>query len=286
MVFIGPLSHQYLISTTSMTKIEEIKELLPFIRPYPLTHLYRYRSMESKEIGEIFGHRKIYLSNPTIFNDPFECKPNLTIHSRLKREFYLKQLAKDQYPNADKKTIKKQVSRAKRKLLTGEGLIERVYEKAIRKFGIYCLSEKNDDILMWSHYSDGHKGMCIEYDASQEGTLFSEAFKVIYQENYPIVNVMDIGKPKEFSKAFLTKSIHWEYEQEWRILKTPEEGGPGFYSFPPELLTGLILGALIPENDRTKILNWISAYPSKINVYQAKISRTKYQLDIEPIKMT
>lgn len=30
--------------------------------------------------------------------------------------------------------------------------------------GVVCLSEHGDDILMWSHYSDGHQGFCLEFD--------------------------------------------------------------------------------------------------------------------------
>ncbi len=88
-------------------------------------------------------------------------------------------MAKEKFRGADKKTIKEQVSKAKRKLLPHYGLIESMYKQTIKKFGVYCLSEKKDDILMWSHYSNGHKRLCIEYDASHEGTLFWEACKVI-----------------------------------------------------------------------------------------------------------
>jgi hypothetical protein len=173
-------------------------------------------------------------------------------------------------------------SMARRKLLNCENL-EKAYEEFLKGTGVYCLSEKNDDILMWSHYSNGHKGLCIEFDASQDETFFWEATKIVYQEEYPIVNIMEIGKPEEFRKALLTKSNHWEYEQEWRILRFEREGGPGGHNFPPKLLTGIILGALIEEQDKNKILHWISVYPNKINVYQATINRTKYQLDIKQI---
>jgi hypothetical protein len=266
-----------------MAKREELVELIKYVRPYPVKHLYRYRSMDSRELPLIFEHMKVYFPDPTTFKDPFECKPNLTVHkSSVMRELYLKERAKHRFPTADKKTIRKMTLSAKRKLLNHENL-ERAYEEFLRNTGVYCLSEKNDDILMWSHYSDGHKGLCIEFDASQEETFFWEATKVVYQEEYPIVNVMDIGKPEEFRKALLTKSNHWEYEQERRILKFKREGGPGGHNFPSKSLTGIILGALIEEQDKNKILHWIADYPNKINIYQAKINRTKYKLDIEQI---
>lgn len=140
-----------------------------------------------------------------------------------------------------------------------------------------------DDILMWSHYTDGHKGLCLEFDPTKEITLFGQALKVRYSYDYPSVNIINIGEPEEFRKALLTKSKHWEYEQEWRIVKPKDEGGQGIHRFQPELLTGVILGALISPEDKDKVLNWVKNYPTNITLYQAKISRTKYQLDIEPI---
>ena len=49
---------------------------------------------------------------------------------------------------------------------------------------------------MWAH-SGLTKGLCIEFDASDEGGFFWEAFKVLYQEEYRAVDVMKIGKPDE-----------------------------------------------------------------------------------------
>jgi len=75
------------------------------------------------------------------------------------------------------------------------------------------------------------QGVCLEFDAIHDALfidrmLFGQAIKVIYSEKRPVLNVIDIGEPKEYQKALLTKSTHWCYEEEWRIIKTPGEGGP------------------------------------------------------------
>ncbi|MBU4356726.1 MAG: hypothetical protein KJ822_15515, partial [Proteobacteria bacterium] len=74
-----------------------------------------------------------------------------------------------------------------------------------------------------------------------------------------------------------------EYEEEWRVIKTEPEGGPGLRQFRPEILTGVIFGALISSKHKQKIMDWILKYPTKIVLYQARINETKYQLNIEPI---
>ena len=257
-----------------------VKELIEVIRPYPVEYLYKYRSMGSAGLVELFSERKIYLNNATKFNDPFECRPALTYHqSALKRQLLLKEMTRHHFPDANRQAVRK-LMKGKDHLLTNPTVLEASYQGFVNTVGIYCLSERNDDILMWSHYADSHQGLCLQFDASTEKTIFWEAFKVVYQEEYPVVNIMDMGKAEEFRKALLTKSDHWNYEQERRILKMELEGGPGHYSFAPELLKGVILGALMTDEDRNTLLNWIKKYPAKISVYQAALNGSRYQLNI------
>jgi len=269
-----------------MTARNEAEKLLKVIRPYPVQRLYKYRSMDSVGLEDLICQRKIYLSDATKFNDPFECRPVLTHHqSPLKREILLKEMTKRHFPDADKKTLKK-LMKGKGHLLVDPAILERVYGQFVSDVGIYCLTEKKDDLLMWSHYSNSHRGVCLEFDASVEETIFWEAFKIIYQEEYPVVNIMDMGKADEFRKALLTKSPHWMYEEERRVLKMNDEGGPGYYQFAPKLLTGIILGARMAEEDKMILSRWMGTYPTVVSIYQAKLHGSRYKLDITEVAKT
>ncbi len=39
---------------------------------------------------------------------------------------------------------------------------------ALQQRGVACFSAKVDDILRWSHYADGHRGSCLEFDTGLE----------------------------------------------------------------------------------------------------------------------
>lgn len=265
-----------------MTQRSEAEKLIRIVRPYTPKHLYKYRSMKSMGVEDIFAKREIFLSDATMFDDPFECRPVLTVHnSSLKKEKFLKELTNNKFPFADKKE-KKKLMKGKNRLLTDKSILRGSYEKFVKTVGIYCLSEINDNLLMWSLYSDSHRGFCLELDPSIEGTVFWEAFKVTYSNEYPTVNIMDIAKAEEFQKALLTKFIGWKNQDEWRILKTEQEGGPGHYRFSPSLLTGVIFGALMSVDDKNTILKWVDKFPTDILIYQASLNRKKYQVDILP----
>lgn len=55
----------------AMVQRQEAEKLIKIIRPYPVKYLYKYMSMESKGLEDVFFRKKIYLTDGTKFNDPF-----------------------------------------------------------------------------------------------------------------------------------------------------------------------------------------------------------------------
>ena len=262
--------------------------MLKRVRPNEVDFLYKYRSMNSPGLERIFSNNEIFLSDPTSFNDPFDCKPFLITHSsEFKRKEFYESLVRHRFPNATKKEVQLEVRKNPRfSELEQRQHLEELYNSFLKLFGLYCLTEVPDDILMWSHYSDSHRGICLQFRADEELTLFWEAFKVTYQADYPVVNIMDMGNWEQFFNALATKSMHWVYEQERRVIKTEDEGGPGVYKFSPELLTGVILGVYLSESDKKLINKWISSHETPVKVFQANLNKKSFKLDIPGLNMT
>jgi hypothetical protein len=107
------------------------------------------------------------------------------------------------------------------------------------RFGIFSVSKKNDDILMWSHYGDSHQGICLGYGvkdlldglaASYAGTIF--AGPVIYSSDRPRMDyfswLMPFAKQRFLLETYLmtclfTKFREWSYEQEYRFVRFPRD---------------------------------------------------------------
>lgn len=100
--------------------------------------------------------------------------------------------------------------------------------------GVLCLSDKWDNILMWSHYASEHRGFVIQFSGSDP--FFDQGLqKVRYSEERPLLG----NRPDGWNSGdlFVTKSTDWEYEQEFR--KTESFGkrsqlpnGNTFVEFP------------------------------------------------------
>ncbi|MBA4135626.1 MAG: hypothetical protein C0525_12950 [Flavobacterium sp.] len=74
-------------------------------------------------------------------------------------------------------------------------------------------------MLMWSHYSDGHKGFCIEYDFKNNSDVTYYMEPVFYSDKvFDITPYLGINSKRFAIKiAAITKAEDWKYEQEWRL---------------------------------------------------------------------
>ncbi len=101
-------------------------------------------------------------------------------------------------------------------------------------------SEEKSSLLMWAHYADNYSGMCVEYDFSKlSETLLFHLYPVYYSAKrstsrhleWVIAEHKDLKRIneekyypnecdwlKDIMSLFLSKSMSWAYEKEWRIL--------------------------------------------------------------------
>jgi len=151
-------------------------------------------------------------------------------------------------------------------------------EQVTESIGIFCLSACKDNLLMWSHYADGHRGICLEFSTSQDQLFGCRLDPVVYKELHPELFVTD-NVNLEWTRRYLTtKARDWSYEREWRIINCP----PGARTAPHEELSGVILGCSIPASDRQEVLEWARARPVPIQVYQAGREEGAFRLRFSP----
>jgi hypothetical protein len=254
-----------------------------------IKHLYKYRSIADptkKHVEQIFLSDEIYLPKPNEFNDPFDCIPVPSLEAtKTECKVYLDELYRRQNPQGSRKSrmiwidkiMKDKFANHRLKYTTAE--LVKIIEEIPNMAGLYSLSAKNDHVLMWSHYADSHRGICLIFNASTE--YFGRAHKVTYQENRPIFNLIKDTHEEILNKILLVKADYWAYEEEYRIIGHKE--GPGRHKFPPYLLEGVIFGAKTSNLDRDLVLEWQSKRNIPITFYQATISKDKFKLNIMAI---
>jgi hypothetical protein len=131
-----------------------------------------------------------------------------------------------------------------------EGFRQELIDTLNRSIGIYSLSAVKDEILMWSHYADEHRGYCLMFEASDTTPFFGAAQEVHYSEALPAITPYSDTDLEKAAKAMLTKYCGWSYEREWRIVD--HESGAGLRDYPAALLVGVIFGARMSPRDRAQ----------------------------------
>src|SRR5438270_10833196 len=101
-------------------------------------YLYKYRSLSGESFRytqSILTRNIVYLASVAAFNDPFEghfklVMPPETLIEQRQNEAWANQQANSRVRN---------------------------------EAAVLSLTERRDGVLMWSHYADHHRGICIEF---------------------------------------------------------------------------------------------------------------------------
>lgn len=243
--------------------------------------LYKYMSISSRSLS-IIESGKIYYPKPAKFNDPFDCGLSLCNDLTIDEKIQVLRAAmeKKQWPE---EKITKEIMHS----ITPQGTLNDVAEGNISKLtadihgkrdnmGVLSLSETCVSILMWSHYADEHKGMCIEFAVPVNEKLF----KVDYSTNVPRCTLHDIFVENDSEGVialFTTKHENWQYEGEYRVMWG--NGGDDLYDIPGPI-TSIIFGLLTPPSD-IALVRKVATGLGDIRFLKCKRGEGKFGVKIE-----
>ena len=162
-----------------------------------MEYFYKYRAIDHEHpdrTEKIFTQNEIYFPPPSKFNDPFDCQFSYSFgKGEPDIKNYFQQTLKKINPNLNRSERR---TRAKKVAKNSAGPDSVAHMKDRRKvmveaLGVYSLSRIPDNILMWSHYADSHKGFCIQFLETNYEPFFGRAQPVKYTEKLPIVRLFD-----------------------------------------------------------------------------------------------
>lgn len=222
-------------------------------------HLYKYRSLRTKKDREhtlrILTHNEIYFTKCKEFNDPFDCNLHISVDGDFNTH---KAKLRQHKPDLSEKKLNLQTLKdlQPENIRKCELKVNNDIRRINENIGIFSMSAKRDNLLMWSHYADYHRGICIEFKTTG-GKLFGcDILNIDYDDKYPKFNVYDDMDLERVRKYTCTKSLDWEYEEEWRILY--KRTGCQFFLSENEELSGVILGAHISRRNKELVLKCLS----------------------------
>ena len=162
-------------------------------------------------------------------------------------------------------------------LIKSTGACSDLLYKRLGENRIYCLTPIPDSTLMWSHYADHHRGICLEFD--KDSDLIGMSLQVRYRDTYPEL----LPQNRDVLALVLTKSSDWSYEQEFRIIastiNTPAKLHGDFVMLPDGALTAIIVGCQCKHY--SEILSIVKNYYPSVAVKRALRVPNHYKLSIQ-----
>jgi hypothetical protein len=243
--------------------------------------LYKYQPYSVQTLDNL-KNRRLWFSKSSRFNDPFDCSIPFSIGDISADDYKsLYDLFRAAAPDK-KKVDSKYLSEGKPNELLKKAVAQGVRETSniveADQRGIACFAERADDILMWSHYGDGHRGFCLEFDTKFDP--FQKAYQVTYSDSYPMLNPADVllGRTHDSAVQLLTrKSSHWSYEREWRVI---HKDGDKEYGVNVSALTGIYFGCAMPFIHKEVIALILANSPT--HLYEMKRSLERFAVFPEP----
>lgn len=201
----------------------------------------KYRSME--QVSTFLKNPKMWFATFSEFNDPFEGK------------FHL---------HADAHTSPTEITAIKNHIT-----------KHLNSYGVLCLTHNLDNILMWGHYADKHRGAILVFDITEDPRFFAAPIKVTYSFNYPTFTPRNY---KEALKAMAMKFMMWQHENEIRVLKP---NCHGLHPVNKKALKKIIFGCKADAASIARVteeLNTLAGY-DHVQLQRAVMDKHAYRLE-------
>lgn len=251
--------------------------------------LFRFRSLDSsvKEFTKsTITKSELFFAPPAGLNDPYDCQVTLDTSGtdeEWRRHFLdaLKAPGKRKLSVSERLLLANRIVKQKRH----EKLNGKEFSRITEHFGIVCFSAIMNNLLMWAHYANNHRGICLVYDPDRDcHGVIANPLEVRYQKEYPKVRVVDLKKGGDpiVSNLLLTKSEDWKYEQEYRVIFP--YGAKNVKQHHPAALVGVIVGARCSVEDKIEVETWVREHPYRPLLHYAELNHTSYGVSFDPKK--
>jgi hypothetical protein len=219
--------------------------------------LYKYRAFSDLTLQTLISDQ-LFFADPSTFNDPLDSKPSLSVdldaealagifgrlvEQRVSAEMsaaantirYRGPKTLDHIASHSRRSAEQMIAEVRYHATNPEYEVEDpagflfgqyVEDELLRRYdrGIVSLAGRSDCPLMWSHYGDQHKGICIGYAAPENAT--ADLHKITYGGSRLIeasavaamLDGNDAARQKVDQAVLTRKARDWSYEREWRLI--------------------------------------------------------------------
>jgi hypothetical protein len=150
--------------------------------------------------------------------------------------------------------------------------------------GVLCFSMDWSDPVIWAHYADKHKGLCLGFEIPEPND--DNILKVEYKpkpEPFPLDEYLACSEKdgEQYTrKALQTKFDNWKYEKEIRVWGQlgEQEGALYFVHFNENLRLVEVIRGVGCETSETEILDTLGPLVGQATIRKARRAYNRYEM--------
>ena len=291
-------------------------------------HFFKFYS--AKSALKIIESNSLQWSSPLSFNDPFDTQTSLIgrVDVNLFSDRFVDSLRAivfdDELPRFFKRSNRihaaVEILRVNRDRLSAAEILDnlaagardagdaleihfRTFSDTVRESisnaWVFCLTERIDNVVMWSHYADQHRGIGFKLNCVKEvDHPFLIAKEMDYLDEYPRVGddlaladhfsgVAEINMADMAWRIAYSKHRDWAYEREWRsyVPKLDQTNRAATLLMPQDqrVFGEIYLGCRMDPRVRNTVLRACRKYLPRMTILQARKSREEFSLEFDEI---
>ena len=274
----------------------------------PPSPLYKYLALnvevQWERLDALLRLGQIYLASPWQFNDLFDVRPEILV-PEAQDPRYLRDLdaagRRLGHPHARRRRQIAVVTRDPNRVAR----YREVALNRIREVGVFCVTPNRTNELMWAHYADSNRGICVGFHATR-GPL-AVASPVEYSDVAPMYDRYVV---EGFRNIFVTKRERWRYEEEYRLVSLDvggiearieamrgaehdgdlmrflgREPGPGILPISRDLIASITFGYLCPAQDRQRAAALVRREGLQIELFEVFVEDASRSLSVRPCRV-
>lgn len=141
---------------------------------------------------------------------------------------------------------------------------------------LFCCSKVDSHPLLWGHYADGMRGICIEYNFNNQ--LRDPYFgfcEVDYQGSPLSINFLNFIKQNQVmddysERIFGTKNNAWVYENEFRLIASNDHWEGNKYKLSDNVIRSITIGEFIRPEPLKELLRAVEGKDIELKIALAK----------------
>lgn len=184
--------------------------------------IYKYRSWSNPLHKEILVSRKIFMAQPTSFEDSKDCKSqkryDLLTDKQIYSHFYQESKELRPYLNRQQHRSFARFWEKNTPIRNHDWVKSEQKKDFCRfdsRFGVLSLTSNCANQKMWDKYSDNNRGFCVGFDSTQVFKFIGGAGVVNYLDILPDILPTDSFDEEIIKQVFYKESI-WSFEEEYR----------------------------------------------------------------------